>query len=82
LNNDRTHQVSLGCGTLILIALIVMIFSGRGNDDLERDVERLRGDVQALKQAVDAQTESLRQLDQKLERLGPDDDAAGAGDGP
>ena len=26
----RTRQVSLGCGTLILIALIVLIFSGRG----------------------------------------------------
>jgi hypothetical protein len=33
-----THQATLGCGTFILIALIVLIFSKPGISDLGRDV--------------------------------------------
>ena len=40
-DENRTQQASLGCGTLILIALIVLIFSGRGNGDLEREIHAL-----------------------------------------
>ena len=32
----RTQQATLGCGTLILIALIVLFFSRPGLSDLER----------------------------------------------
>lgn len=46
-----SQTVNLGCGTLILIALIVMFFSGRGND-LEKEIKALRSDVQALKTEV------------------------------
>ena len=36
------QRVSLGCGTLILIALIVLIFSNAGrNDNLKPVLERL-----------------------------------------
>ena len=37
-----SNRVQLGCGTLIIIALIVMIFSGRSNMD------ELKGNVQEL----------------------------------
>ena len=43
-------QVSLGCGTLLLIGIIVAFCSGGiGNKDLDR----LRGDIQRLEQKVD-----------------------------
>jgi hypothetical protein len=42
-------NVSLGCGTLILIAIIVAIFSG-GNKD---EIRALRNDFQALEKKID-----------------------------
>lgn len=62
------QEVSLGCGTLILIAIIVMIFSRGGINDLEREVERLRSDIRELKSAVDNQTNQLKTLQEKLEK--------------
>jgi Sec-independent protein translocase protein TatA len=67
-DDKRTQQVSLGCGTLILIALIVLIFSGRGTGDLEREVHGLRSEVGELKKAVEAQTGEIKLLQQKLEK--------------
>jgi Sec-independent protein translocase protein TatA len=66
-DEKRTQRVSLGCGTLILIALIVLIFSG-GTDDVEREVQGLRSEVIELKRAVAAQTAELKLLQQKLDR--------------
>lgn len=69
----RTHQVTLGCGTLILIALIVMFFSNRGVGDLEREVRELRTEVRELRVASEAQTLQLRQLTEKLDKAkGPE----------
>jgi len=65
-DDKRTGQVSLGCGTLILIALIVLIFSGRGVNDLEREVQGLRSEVGELKKSVDAQTNQINLLQEKL----------------
>jgi len=64
--NARTQQVSLGCGTLILIALIVLIFSGRGTGDLEREVRALRSDVAELKKTIEAQTGMIKSLQQQV----------------
>jgi hypothetical protein len=61
----REHRVQLGCGTLIVIALIVMFFS-RGNDrDLENEISGLRSDVGELKKLIEVQTGELRQLREK-----------------
>jgi hypothetical protein len=60
------QEVSLGCGTLVLIALIVLIFSGRGTGDVEREVRRLRSEVSDLKKAVEAQSAEIRQLRDRL----------------
>jgi hypothetical protein len=73
-DESRTQQVSLGCGTLILIALIVLIFSGRGAGDLEREVHAVRSEVGELKKAIEAQTGEIKQLQQRLDKPG----AAGA----
>jgi hypothetical protein len=69
-DDKRTQQVSLGCGTLILIALIVLIFSGRGTGDLEREVHGLRSEVGELKKSIEAQTSEIKQLQQKPDKWG------------
>lgn len=80
VSDSRSQQVNLGCGTLIIIALIVLIFSGRGTDDLERqvghartevgDLERevkgLRAEMVDLRKSVDAQAAEIRQLRERL----------------
>ncbi len=46
------HEVkaTLGCGTLIVIAIIVAVFGGnRDHDDLERKLDQLRREVEALR---------------------------------
>jgi Sec-independent protein translocase protein TatA len=63
----KGQGVSLGCGTLILIALIVILFSGRGAGDLKRDVRALRSDVAELKKSVDAQSAEIRALQRKID---------------
>ena len=67
-DENRTQQVSLGCGTLILIALIVLIFSGRIPENLDRDIKALRTDVQELKKAIDDQADEIRELQQQLDK--------------
>ena len=67
----RTQHATLGCGTLILIALIVLFFSRPGISDLERDVRALRSEVAELKKAVDSQTNEMKRLNEKLEQFHP-----------
>lgn len=60
--------VSLGCGSLILIALIVLIF-GRGNtSELEREVRSLRSEIGDLKKSIEAQTNQIQTWKDKLEK--------------
>jgi hypothetical protein len=52
-------NVSLGCGTLILIAIIVAIFSGDSKDEIR---EALRREIRPLEKKIDA-------LDAKLNAI-------------
>ena len=61
------QEVSLGCGTLMLIGLIVLIFGRGGTGDLEREVRGLRSEVGELKSAVEAQTGQIKALQNSLE---------------
>lgn len=65
------QKVSLGCGTLILIALIVLFFSG-GNDikGVRDELRRTRDEIRALRVAIDAQSAQLRELRDALARPG------------
>ncbi len=50
-------RVSLGCGTLILIAIIVAMFS-RGGDD-SREIRELQREIQTLERKIDAMKERM-----------------------
>ncbi len=67
MSDGRSQHVNLGCSTLILIALIVLIFSGGRNDEIGRKIQDLDGTVRQLKTAVDAQASEIRSLRQALE---------------
>ena len=53
LPQQQEVKASLGCGTLILIAIIVIIFSGhKDHDKLERQIDTLTREVTALRQEI------------------------------
>lgn len=55
MSQPQEQKVSLGCGTLILIAIIVLVFSGRSNyDKIEDKIDSLTREVSALKAEVSA----------------------------
>jgi hypothetical protein len=64
----KGQEVSLGCGTLILIALIVSFVGRGGTEDLTREVGELRSGMGQLKKAVEAKTEAIKALQDKLEK--------------
>jgi cell division protein FtsL len=65
---EQSNKVSLGCGTLILIAIIVLIFSSHGNDlgpdiqQLKTSIEQQRGRINELEMKIDRQTQTLDTL--------------------
>ena len=73
------NKVSLGCGTLILIALIVMIFGNSHRDDdthlkqqiatLQSDVSELKSDVSSLKSDIKDQSATLSKIKDSLEEI-------------
>ena len=58
--DSTTNRVQLGCGTLIIIALIVMVFSGGSDarmvreqlEDMNRKLDRLEKKVDDLSERV------------------------------
>jgi hypothetical protein len=51
----KRNNVDLGCGTLIIIALIVFFLSGRSQTgELKNSIESLKKEVIVLQQKVDA----------------------------
>lgn len=66
------NKASLGCGTLILIALIVMIFgnANRGDDkQLKNDVRQLQSEVTSLRSEIRDQSRTLDEIDKSLKEL-------------
>jgi len=71
--SKRNDPVHLGCGTLILIALIVLFFSQGESDELKNEVrqvgtelQQLRTAVGTLKYQVEKQTEEIKSLRESL----------------
>jgi hypothetical protein len=65
-DDKRTQQATLGCGTFILIALIVLFFSRPGIDDLEREMRSLRAEVGEVSKTLQSQTAEIKRLAEKL----------------
>jgi type II secretory pathway component PulM len=65
MDDSNSQRATLGCGTLILIALIVMFFSGPSVKQLEKEIKALRTDVAELKSTVDRQTQAIEALTKK-----------------
>ena len=66
---EPNNKASLGCGTLILIALIVMIFgnANRGDDkQLKNEVRTLQAEVTSLKSQIQDQSKILNEINQSL----------------
>lgn len=67
---DTGNQTaSLGCGTLILIALIVSMFGNSDSDKIKRDIGELSRDVQALTQDVSELSRDVQALTQETQKL-------------
>jgi hypothetical protein len=65
----ETPTVGLGCGTLLLIGLIVAIFSRPGLDELQLRVSGMSTSIEELKKASDAQIGEIRELRKAVEEL-------------
>jgi hypothetical protein len=63
------RPATIGCGTLLLIGLVVAIFSRPGLDELASRVSGMRSAVEDLKKASDAQTGEIRELRKAVEEL-------------
>ena len=69
---DSNNKVSLGCGTFILIALIVLIFGNttRNMDKkLNNQIEDLSSEIATLKSNLAKQADTLTEIKQALDEL-------------
>ena len=57
-----TRPATLGCGTLLLIGIVVAVFSRPGLSDLESQVSHLQSTVEELKKLSKTQTNEIREL--------------------
>jgi Sec-independent protein translocase protein TatA len=64
-NAAHERRVQLGCGTLIVIALIVMFFSQAGRSNLEDEIRALRSEVGEIKELIETQSAEIHQLREK-----------------
>lgn len=71
MSDNRAQTVGLGCGTLIVIALIVYTFGSRGVGDLEKEVKSLRAEVVKLREAPPAQVAPVAPTDAPSPSIGP-----------
>ena len=77
---DTTKQVSLGCGSIILIAVMMLVVSSAAVNDLESDVRQLRVTVEELKKSVDGQTAAIRDIQAELKKPRPSGEAQPSAD--
>ncbi len=60
-NQPQEVKASLGCGTLILIAIIVILFSGhKDHDQLENHIQDLSSEVENLREEISALRKELK----------------------
>jgi hypothetical protein len=69
--SEKAITANLGCGTLILIAVIVNLFARGGIKDIEYELSRLSEEVNSLTTAVQKQSEDVKQLRALIEPQRP-----------
>jgi len=67
--NGTNQKVTLGCGTLILIALIVLIFGSAGNNEVKRDLREMRAEFERLERVLQSQNGEIAGLRAAVEKL-------------
>jgi TolA-binding protein len=66
---ENSQKANLGCGTLILIAIIVMIFGNAGNDELSQDVQQLRQQISGLNTSVQRLESRIEEQSKQLKAV-------------
>ncbi len=66
MKDDRSVQ--LGCGTLLVILLIVVFFGNRGLDDLGDRLTKLDAKVDVLQQEIRALRASVEKLREDVKK--------------
>ena len=66
---DANHRVSLGCGTLILIALIVLIFGNMATGNISGEIRQLDAKIQSLESVIKEQTAQIEKLQTSIDSL-------------
>ncbi len=61
------RPATLGCGTLLLIALLVWMVVGSKVNRVQEEMTQLRSEVAELKRAVEQETAELRALREAIE---------------
>lgn len=74
---EKNQKVSLGCGSLILIALIVLILGNADQEELGKEIQALGAEVKSLESSIRQQSREIQELKKALEasRAQPDDDS-------
>ncbi|MGJ8726144.1 MAG: hypothetical protein ACSHYB_16430 [Roseibacillus sp.] len=69
MNNDNsvTPKVGLGCGTLIIIALIVLVFSNAGNE--EEEFKELSQKLDSIESSLKSLEKDVSQMKKRLEAI-------------
>ncbi|QDU45796.1 hypothetical protein Mal52_42920 [Symmachiella dynata] len=68
-DDRRSGPVSLGCGTLIVIGLIVLIFSGGGRiQQMSDDLSNMRTDINNLRTVIEKQNQTSEDQTQAIEK--------------
>lgn len=69
---NGSQKVQLGCGTLILIALIVLFFSNSNSSrtaNLEAQIHNLQSQIDKLQNSIDSQTVSIADIQTKVDAI-------------
>ncbi|MCL5269107.1 MAG: hypothetical protein M1457_00790 [bacterium] len=66
---ENNRKVNLGCGTLILIALIVAIFSGSSNRQVVTELNEANRKIAALDRKTDTLNAQVTNLGHEIRRL-------------
>ena len=66
---ETKQKATLGCGTLILLAVIVLTFTHAGNEDAKREVRQLREEVKLLQSTVTTQSRDIQDMKRMLKQI-------------